>query len=236
MFHVIQCGIGDHEEVFTCSTVYLAVDIQPSCKRKSYSWAKANWNQINKMAKSFCDDFVVYYTVDTNVDVLWSIFKKFCMFCLTCIPSKVIGKSHDHPWLSPFIKQLARRKQRAYNQAHLTHSTEDWSVYYSIKKECQCECRKAYNYYISKLVDSNGNVSKRLWTFIKDKRNDQFRKASLKVNGTMYNTCKDKASVLNEYFTSIFTNENTSYIPSLDGYSFPDISPIDGTIAGVTAL
>ena len=52
----------------------------------------------------------------------------------------------------------------------------------------------------------------------------------------MYNTCKDKASVLNEYFTSVFTKENTSDIPPLDGHSFPDISSIDVTIAGVTAL
>ena len=103
-------------------------------------------------------------------------------------------------------------------------------------KECQRECRKAYNYYVSKLVDSNGNVSKRLWTFIKDKRIDHCGIASLKVNGTMYNTCKDKASVLNEYFTSVFTKENTSDIPPLDGHSFPDISSIDVTIAGVTAL
>ena len=99
-------GIGDHEAVFTCS--FLAVDIQPSCKRKSYSWAKANWSLINEMAKSFCDDFTVNYMVDTNVDVLWSMFKDFCMFCLTCIPSKVIGKSHDHPWISSFIKRLTK--------------------------------------------------------------------------------------------------------------------------------
>ena len=134
--------------------------------------------------------------------------KDFCMFCLTCIPSKVIGKSHDHPWISPFIKRLTRRKQRAYNQAHLSHSTEDWSVYYNIKKECQRMCRKAYNYYISKLI-----ASKRLWIFIKDERIDHCGIASLKVNGTMYNTCKDKASVLNKYFTSVFTKENTSDIP-----------------------
>ena len=54
----------------------------------------------------------------------------------------------------------------------------------------------------------------------------------------MYNKCEDKASVLSEYFTSVFTKKDTSNIPSLDGYSFPDISPItiDITNAGVLAL
>ena len=105
-------GIGDHEAIFTCSS--LAVDIQPSCKRKSYSWAKANWSQINEMAKSFCDDFIVNYMVDTNVDVLWSIFKDFCMFCLTCIPSKVIGKSYDHPWIYiPLYQTINQKKTKS---------------------------------------------------------------------------------------------------------------------------
>ena len=77
-------------------------DIIASCE--SYNWAKANWTQINDMAKSFCNNFIANYMVDTKVDVLWSIFKHFCLICLTCIPSKGTGKSHDHPWISPFIK------------------------------------------------------------------------------------------------------------------------------------
>ena len=52
----------------------------------------------------------------------------------------------------------------------------------------------------------------------------------------MYNKCEDKVSVLNEYFKSVFTKEDTSNIPSLDGYSFPDTSPITITTAGVLAL
>ena len=52
----------------------------------------------------------------------------------------------------------------------------------------------------------------------------------------MYNKCEDKASVLSEYFTSVFTKKDTSNIPSLDGYSFPDISPITITYAGVLTL
>ena len=79
-------------------------------------------------------------------------------------------------------------------------------------------------------------VSKRLWTFIKDKRTDHCGVASLEVNGTIYNNCKDKALVLNEYFTSVFTTDNTFDVPSLGGHPFPDISPIIVTNNGVTAL
>ena len=57
-----------------------------------------------------------------------------------------------------------------------------------------------------------------------------------RVNGTVFNTCRDKASVFNEYFISVSTKEDTSHTPLLDGYSFLEISPIGVTIAGVTAL
>ena len=40
----------------------------------------------------------------------------------------------------------------------------------------------------------------------------------------IYTDSKDKASILNNYFTSVFTMED-GYIPTMDGSSFPDISP-----------
>ena len=37
-----------------------------------------------------------------------------------------------------------------------------------MKKDCQKECQKAYNIYINSFIDAdNGNITKRLWSFIK---------------------------------------------------------------------
>ena len=52
------------------------------------------------MAKSFCDDFIVNYTVDTNVDVLWSIFKDFCI-CFVSLACIATLKSHWQESWSP---------------------------------------------------------------------------------------------------------------------------------------
>ena len=87
-----------------------------------------------------------------------------------------------------------------------------------------------------KFVDTNSDVSKRLWTFIKDRGTDHCGVVSLEVNGTIYNKCKDKASVLNEYFATVFAKKDSSDVPFLDGYPFPDISPIGITNDGVSAL
>ena len=60
-------GISDHEAAFTCSS--LAVDIPSSCKRNSYIIA-----QINEMAKSFCNSFIMDYTVDADINVVYGVF------------------------------------------------------------------------------------------------------------------------------------------------------------------
>lgn len=57
-----------------------------------------------------------------------------------------------------------------------------------------------------------------------------------KHNDVTYTKCKDKATILNNYFTSVFTKEDESNIPPFDSSSFPDILPIDITVEGVSTL
>ena len=72
-----------------------------------------------------------------------------------------------------------------------------------------------------------------MWLFIKDQRTEQCRIASLKHNGTK---CRDKATVLNNYFTSDFTKGDESHTRSLNGFHFPNILPINITIKKVISL
>ena len=77
---VVSCkpvsGIGDHEAILTCST--LLVESQPTCKRKIYNWAKADWDQIGVMAESFCNSFISDYSDSvTPVELLWNLLKTF---------------------------------------------------------------------------------------------------------------------------------------------------------------
>ena len=68
---------------------------------------------------------------------------------------------------------------RAFNSQTLTVShcqnkpPQDWPLYYDIKKRSQRECRKTFNTYVSNLVDLENNcTTKKLWPFIKSKKQD----------------------------------------------------------------
>ena len=116
-------------------------------------------------------DFLNKFSTLTPVDVLWDEFLSSCNICMNSIPTKLTSSKCKHPWINNYIKRITRRKQRAYNQALRSNLATDWSKYYDLKRECQCECCTALNRYVSNLVDPNKNIiTKPLWSFVKNKR------------------------------------------------------------------
>ena len=79
-------------------------------------------------------------------------------------------------------------------------------------------------------------ISKRLWPFIKSKRKDQCSIPPINHNGSVITDSFHKSNVFNEYFTSTFTQEDLSSIPTMDASPFPEISPITISIEGVASL
>ena len=199
--------------------------------------AESNLDLIKEKIQQFSNDFLSNYTIDHPVSTLWSSFKSLCNDCLNLIPSKSISTKNNHPWISTFIKRFSRRKQRCYNRARISHHPDDWQLYLKLKKECQKECQKAYNKYISGFFDiGNGQSTKRLWSFIKNKKKDQCSIPPIRHNNSSITDSHEKSNVFNNYFTSIFTQEDLSSLPELNDSPFPEISPISISLGGVTNL
>ena len=228
-------GISDHEAVLVVSSV-LANLFHPS-KRLIYLWAQADFNAIRDNMQSLCEDFLNKFSSLTPVDVLWDEFLSVCNMCMDSIPTRFTSSKCKHPWINNCIKRITRRKQRAYNQARRSNLATDWSKYYDLKRECQRECRTAFNRYVSNLVDPNKNIiTKRLWSFIKNKRQDNVGVSTLKHEGRTYVDATEKVNLLADYFSSIFTNEDVSNIPTLSTNPIPSISSIRVHVDGVYQL
>ena len=69
-------------------------------------------------------------------------------------------------------------------------------------------------------------ITKRLWSFIKNKRQDNVGVSTLKHEGRTYVDATEKANLLADYFSSVFTNEDVSNIPTLSTSPIPSISSI----------
>ena len=94
------------------------------------------------------------------------------------------------------------------------------------------------NCYFNHLLNPNSeNGHKRLWSYIKSKRQDNIGIASLEVNNITYTDDLDKANILNNYFSTVFTEEDTSNLPSLEeDNTYPIIDSLHITVDGVSHL
>ena len=83
-----------------------------------------------------------------------------------------------------------------------------------LKSNMQEGCRKAYNFFINnKICDEMSTSPKNFWSFIKSKRCDNSSMAPLMKNGILHSDSESKANILNDQFTSVFTNEDTATLP-----------------------
>ena len=75
-----------------------------------------------------------------------------------------------------------------------------------------------------------------LWAYIKSKKQDHTGVGALNYQGNSYTDSKDKANIFADYFSSVFTHEDTSHTPELDGAPLPSISPLQIHVDGVYHL
>ena len=152
------------------------------------------------------------------------------------IPSKWNTTKQNRPWITSQIKQLSRKNQWAYNHACLTNHASDWSTYLDLKRLSQRECHVAFTKYVSNFIDGNNNVTKKLWSFVKNRKQNHVGIGPLQYQGSTVTDSMSKANVLAKYFCSVFTNEDTANVPVLESDPLPETSLIHIDADGVAQL
>jgi len=83
------------------------------------------------------------------------------------------------------------------------------------------------------LVHYDKSCFKRLWSYIKKQRKDNFSVASLRQDNNTYNDNQTKAQMLNNYFTLVFTQ---NHLPSIHESPLPNITTLCIDVDGVFNL
>ena len=232
-------GIGDHEGILVTSQISAKLNKTP--KRKVHLWKRADLNSIRSDTINFSSDLTSNHHIDTPAELLWCKIKAhMCNMLHQHVPSKMSSTRYNQPWINRKVKQCCRKKKKLYNQAKQANSTAAWAKYRQAKKSCQQICRNAYHNYISNIItddeeDSN-NHPKRLWKYIKQKRNDIFGVSPLKKENISVSDSTTKANILNDQFASVFTSDTNDPIPDKGTSPYPDMSRLHITTNGVQKL
>ncbi|XP_071479519.1 uncharacterized protein [Diadema antillarum] len=207
-------GVSDHDMVLILSDT--RAKRQKPVRHKIFLWKKVDICRMKSEALTLSEDFVEENSFQTDVDTLWmKLANGLHQILDTLVPSKFSSTRFSQPWINANIKRLSRRKKRALKQARKTGRSGDWTRYKSMKSIMQRECRVAYNTFISDMLSEEDGKPKRFWSYIKSTRCENSGIAPLLKDGFLQNDAHIKANLLNEQFSSVFTQENMSNLPDL---------------------
>lgn len=139
------------------------------------------------------------------------------------IPNKDIKvRKSDPAWLTNTIKRLMRKRKRLYDKYKRTKNSVDFENYKNIRNKVTYEIRKAKKDQLEKLTEklkSNDLSQKDWWRTLKYFISPEQPATipPLCKDGIIYTDDKEKANILNQFFTdqSVLDDSNSS-LPSIN--------------------
>ena len=184
----------------------------------------------------FTSNFQQDYSIDSTIEQMWY---SFCnqLDLMEMVPTKPKCLNSHKPWINRKLMQLRRQKQRSYNRARSTNQHSDWAHFKELKRRMQRECCNSYSKYMSTIINESyeKGKKKKLFSLIKSPRTDYCGASTLQKDGVQYNENQDKANILNEYFSTIFTSSEHTH-PSLGPSLYSTMPDLEISQAGVSHL
>ncbi|XP_077997350.1 uncharacterized protein LOC144450581 [Glandiceps talaboti] len=219
----VKAGISDHDIVIIHDHLR-PIKFKPK-PRKIYLYKKGNMNLISDDLISLNDKLTTEVINDSNIDDLWGMFKSTLLDSMDRnIPSKMSSPRFSLPWVNHKIRRQIRMKQKIYNKARASGNYHDNDSFKKFRRQIDRNIRKEYRRHVKEDICGSleSNNTKSFWKFIKSKRQQTFGTAPLTgKDGKLAQSASEKAAVLNNQFTSVFTVEDTSNLPLLDKSDTP---------------
>ncbi|RUS84500.1 hypothetical protein EGW08_007739 [Elysia chlorotica] len=182
-------------------------------QKPRYVYARADWNKIRNDLKEI--------TWQTALDGLtceeaWDVIKKKIHHSMdTNIPKCTPGNKPKKPvWMNEKALAKVKKKHATFKRYMETREGKDYAEYAKARNQAKWECRKAIRDLERKIAQDSRHNPKAFFQYAKSKLNTKCGIADLiRDDGSVAETDKEKAEVLNEFFCSVFTREDTTEIP-----------------------
>ena len=199
---------------------------------------KANWDDIRQEIRRHWASFLKD-SPNNSVNEKWLRLKSILIDCLNkFVPTKLFSARQNLPWLTKSFQKTIRKKVILYKRAKISKKPDLWAKYKLLKRETQRDLRRArWSFINDKLLTSLETKNpKQFWRYIKSQRQDRCGVSPLLHDGQLHSDSRRKAEILNQQFCSVFTNEDTTNMPKLQGPPKNDMDKIEITEPGITKL
>jgi ribonucleases P/MRP protein subunit RPP40 len=218
---LVNDGVADHKIVDVFVKMLSSVS-RTSYKKRAYLYHKADVDGIKGALQEKFTSFVQLSHVCCSINDLWNTF---CTDLLSIqesfVPSKMFSSS-EPPWMNREIKKLKRKCRDLYKSRHASPECETRykQVFYALRAAKQT----AEEHYLQYTLDEYMKCgSSKFFQYLQAKRtNGSFIPTLVDKSGNKIVSDKDKVSVLNQQFSSVYVNENLTDIPELaENCDFP---------------
>ena len=148
----------------------------------------------------------------------WDHFSTALNAAMTkCIPKSVTKKNGRRKiWMTREATAKFRKKQRAWKQYQKSKDHLDYVRATTEKNEFTMLVRNINKDFEQNLAKNLKHNPKDFWRYCNSKMKSKSRLGDLQdKDGKLTNDDSEKAELLNDYFTSVFTRENLENIPNL---------------------
>ena len=230
--------VNDHDIV--TADILCSIPINRKTPRLIYQWNRGDITGL----RNATSDFALDYLRRAHTRPVNDNFLEIQSFLQNAqdkfIPTKLISGKYSYPWITSFLKKKIYKRRRLYSsllKEGLRPRDIQHYTYYS--KLVDALISDSYWKYVNNLFDNQANDvdnKKNLFKFVKSQRKDQCGTPPFKHMGKVITDSKTKANLMNDYFTSIFTENEDTNIPNKGPSPHPTMPKFEITHNGVYKL
>lgn len=155
--------------------------------------------------------------INENVDEMWNLFSdKMNQLIKDYVPLKNTKYSFRKQWMTTETAAVIDRKRRAWIRYHNCKSDDNYKLYTKARNEATTTIRYAKRDYERNISIKCKDEPKLFWSYVRKNTKTKEQIGDLKTEeGLLTDNPKTKAEILNKFFSSVFTEENTEDIPTL---------------------
>ena len=216
MVHSAPLGKSHHSVLLFTLHVYK----EPAPFKSRYIFEKGDYSSMSELLRKIDWDSLLN---NLNCEDAWEVMsEKIKEATDKHVPKTKPPKKRKKPiWMTQEIMTKLKEKQTAYRTYMASKTGADYCKYAWLWNQTKWICRKAARDYERMIAGEAKDNPKAVFSYVKKKMKTKSGIADLiKSDNTMASSSKDKANVLNDFFSSVFTREDRSYIPDFPRASY----------------